>query len=207
MGQSAKSVVALQLRKNPRRPETAAFDLSLFATDLGWFGVWGIQGKVVSLCFGHVSADEVRRDSERLTCEIIETKPVAEHDWTPDLRRRLQQFAAGLRVDFAAVEIKLPPLSDFQNRVVAAVRRVSYGETVTYGQLASKAGFPGAARAVGSVMAANRIPIIVPCHRVVAAGNKLGGFSSPRGVQMKQRLLDMEAQGAWDRHEARKVEG
>ena len=65
------------------------------------------------------------------------------------------------------------------------------GHTVTYGELATRSGTPGAARAVGSVMARNRVPVVIPCHRVVAAGG-MGGFSAPNGLQLKQRMLNLE---------------
>ena len=68
----------------------------------------------------------------------------------------------------------------------------SRGLTRTYGELAAECGSPGAARAVGSVMAKNRYPLIVPCHRVLAAGGELGGYSAPDGLKMKRRLLEME---------------
>jgi methylated-DNA-[protein]-cysteine S-methyltransferase len=195
MGQSAKSRPVLRERKNLQISAACALELSLFETDLGWFGVWGADGKVVSLCFGHVSADEVRRDGDRSPSNDAQFGTALRRDWAPALRRRLVQFASGARVDFSNVDVSLPPLSEFQRQVVMALRRVRYGQTVSYGRLAELAGYPGAARAVGSVMAANRVPIIIPCHRVVAAGNRLGGFSSPLGVQMKRQLLDLEAQG------------
>jgi methylated-DNA-[protein]-cysteine S-methyltransferase len=69
---------------------------------------------------------------------------------------------------------------------------------MSYGELAAKAGYPRAARAVGSVMSSNRFPIVIPCHRVVAAGEKPGGYTSPQGVGMKLRLLALEAGAAAD---------
>jgi methylated-DNA-[protein]-cysteine S-methyltransferase len=64
---------------------------------------------------------------------------------------------------------------------------------LTYGELAAKAGYPGAARAVGNCMAANRIPLLIPCHRVVCAGGRLGSYSAPGGTVTKRRLLALEA--------------
>jgi methylated-DNA-[protein]-cysteine S-methyltransferase len=90
------------------------------------------------------------------------------------------------------VALDLTHLSAFQNRVVRNCRRISRGRVRSYGELAAAAGSPGAARAVGSVMARNRFPIIVPCHRVVASGGSLGGFSARDGVSMKRRMLEME---------------
>ncbi len=80
----------------------------------------------------------------------------------------------------------------FQRAVIDHCRRIPRGEVLTYGQLAERAGYPRSARAVGNVMATNRVPLIVPCHRVVGAGGNLGGFSAPQGLQMKRRLLRLE---------------
>jgi methylated-DNA-[protein]-cysteine S-methyltransferase len=116
-----------------------------------------------------------------------------ESDWHPALRRRLEAFAAGEPSEFDDIELALSPLTAFQQRVIAETRRVAYGQTVTYGELAERAGSPRAARAVGTVMSGNRVPIIIPCHRVLASGGRLGGYSAPRGIELKRRLLDMEA--------------
>jgi methylated-DNA-[protein]-cysteine S-methyltransferase len=67
---------------------------------------------------------------------------------------------------------------------------------MTYGELAAKAGSPRAARAVGSCMARNRIPLVIPCHRVVPSGGRLGSFSAPGGSETKRRLIDMERQSS-----------
>ena len=79
----------------------------------------------------------------------------------------------------------------FQKSVVAACRRIPSGDTISYGGLAAQIGRPGAARAVGTVMRKNAFPIIVPCHRVVAAGG-LGGFTGPQGVSTKVQLQAVE---------------
>jgi methylated-DNA-[protein]-cysteine S-methyltransferase len=113
--------------------------------------------------------------------------------WVADLIADLQQFAAGEPVDFSDVPLALDHLSRFGRRVVAACRAVRWGQVTTYGDLAAACGSPGAARAVGSVMARNRYPLIVPCHRVLASGGGLGGYSAPDGLRMKRRLLAMEA--------------
>jgi methylated-DNA-[protein]-cysteine S-methyltransferase len=95
-------------------------------------------------------------------------------------------------VNFDEFELRLPRQTLFRDQVLAATRRLDYGETTTYGDLARRVGHPGAARAVGTVMSTNRFPIIIPCHRVLAAGGKLGGYTSPAGTDLKQRLLEME---------------
>src|SRR4051794_23212288 len=112
--------------------------------------------------------------------------------WVGDLIAKLKLYAAGEKVDFADAPLSLDHLTTFGAKVIAACRRISWGGTSTYGELAAECGCPGAARAVGSVMAKNRYPLIVPCHRVLAAGGELGGYSALDGLKMKRRLLAME---------------
>ena len=113
--------------------------------------------------------------------------------WDRHLVARLQAYASGARDDFCDVPVELGPLTEFQRRVVQHCRRIPPGKTLSYGQLAAKAGFAGAARAVGNCLAANRIPLVIPCHRVIAAGGGLGGYSAAGGIRLKRRLLDLEA--------------
>jgi methylated-DNA-[protein]-cysteine S-methyltransferase len=112
--------------------------------------------------------------------------------WIAKLAERLQSYAAGSDESFDDVPLDLSHLSAFQNRVVRACRRIGRGRVRSYGDLAAAAGAPGAARAVGNVMAQNRYPIIVPCHRVVGSAGSLGGFSARDGISMKRRMLTME---------------
>ena len=115
-------------------------------------------------------------------------------DWSPQLRQKLVSYALGKQVRFDQVAIQRPrPLTDFQQRVVEIVRAIPRGETLTYGEVATRAGSPGAARAVGTVMSSNPVPIIVPCHRVVGSAGGLGGFSAAGGVRTKQWMLEIES--------------
>ena len=139
------------------------------------------------MTFGHATPLEVRQALGVAHAE-------EESDWLPKLRQRLERYAAGRRVDFDDIEVIRPrPLTDFQQRVVDTVRAIPRGKTMTYGEVADLVGSPGAARAVGTVMAHNPVPIIVPCHRVVGSAGGLGGFSAAGGVRTKQWLLDLES--------------
>jgi methylated-DNA-[protein]-cysteine S-methyltransferase len=109
-----------------------------------------------------------------------------------DVVERLKSYAAGEAVDFSDVRIDDGHLTEFGRKIVKACRRIARGGTKTYGELAARCGSPGAARAVGQVMARNRYPLVVPCHRVLAAGGLIGGFSAPEGLTMKRRLLSLE---------------
>jgi O-6-methylguanine DNA methyltransferase len=96
-------------------------------------------------------------------------------------------FSGRLRVFTVRLDVHGTP---FQERVWRALMSVPYGDVVTYGELAVMAGVPGAARAVGGAMNRNRVPIVIPCHRVVAAGGKIGGYGG--GLDIKRTLLDIE---------------
>lgn len=106
------------------------------------------------------------------------------------LGARLSAYFDGARVSFDDVRLDLSWCTPFQRSVAETLRGVPYGETVTYGELAALAGYPGAHRAAGTFCAGNRFGIIVPCHRVLAAGG-LGGYG-PLGVAYKRRLLELE---------------
>lgn len=190
MGQSAK------MRPSARQFAKDRPSLSIFATPLGWFGLLGDAGQTGDNCqvnavyAGHRTAAEVVSRAEGASVEFEEC------DWHPVLRHRLERYCSGVRVDFDDISLALPAMTVFQRRIISCVRRVGYGQTITYGELAERAGFPRAARAVGTVMASNRFPILIPCHRVLASGGRLGGYSSPQGIDLKRRLLDMESEGA-----------
>ena len=105
----------------------------------------------------------------------------------------VKRYFAGERIDFSGVELDLAGQGEFFMRIYAAARRIGWGQTSTYGTLAKEIGLgPEAARGVGQAMANNPIPLIIPCHRVMAAGGKVGGFSAPGGTTSKIRMLELE---------------
>jgi methylated-DNA-[protein]-cysteine S-methyltransferase len=106
-----------------------------------------------------------------------------------EVRRELEEYFAGLRRVFD-LTLDLRGLPPFTTSVLRELARVPYGETTTYGTLAERAGRPRAARAVGTVMNRNRIPIVLPCHRVVGAGGDLVGYAG--GLERKIALLELE---------------
>jgi methylated-DNA-[protein]-cysteine S-methyltransferase len=104
-----------------------------------------------------------------------------------------KRYFDGEQIDFSDLQLDLGGQADFFKQVYAAARRVGWGETTTYGALAKQLGAgPEVARSVGQAMARNPVPLIIPCHRVLAAGGKLGGFSAPGGSATKQRMLELE---------------
>ncbi len=166
--------------------------LSVFATELGWLGVVGKGETVMRTFVGHGSPDEVRSAARGALAGATTNEPLPERDWNPRLRRALESFARGNRVDFRHLAVDLGGLTAFRQKVLELTRRIPYGRTATYGELAQRAGKENAARAVGAAMASNPIPLIIPCHRVVASGGTIGGFSGPHGVELKRRLLELE---------------
>jgi len=104
----------------------------------------------------------------------------------------LERYFNHERISFARLPVDLQGLTGFQQQVLTLAIKISYGQLISYGCLALLAGYPGAARAVGGAMAANPIPIIIPCHRVVSASGALTGYSGPGGIVMKKSLLSLE---------------
>lgn len=104
---------------------------------------------------------------------------------------QLREYLCGTRKHFS-LPIDLSHLTTFQSLVLKAVARVPYGETRSYGEIAAQIGRPLAARAVGGANARNPLPMVIPCHRIIAADNSLGGYSGPGGMRTKRGLLDLE---------------
>ncbi len=104
---------------------------------------------------------------------------------------QLADYFVGRKVCFTA-PLDLSSLTPFARKVLTALSRLPYGRTTTYGQLAKRIGAAAGARAVGSVLARNPLPLIIPCHRVLPRSGALGGFSAPAGPPLKRRLLMLE---------------
>ena len=171
--------------------------MAIFPSALGWMAMLGRGETLLQLTFGHASPDDalaaLRAGGDAWQASSLE---IASTDWNPGLAGRLQAYAEGKGDDFLDVPLDLSDLSAFQRRVIEHCRRIPLGQTRTYGQLAALAGSPRAARAVGSVMSGNQTPLVVPCHRVVAAGGKVGRYSAAGGRRTKLRLLEAERASA-----------
>lgn len=111
--------------------------------------------------------------------------------WIAEAADRIRRHLAGEAAELSTIPLDLEGLPPFRRRVLETLRATKAGETFTYGQLARMAGSPGAARAVGQAMARNPLPIVIPCHRVVAADGP-GGFSLFGSLASKERLLALE---------------
>ena len=164
-------------------------NFAIFDTELGHFGiVWtnrGIAG--VDLPAG--SEEKTRARLLRRFPDARDAKP------SPEIQKIIDEVIAlisGEKVDFSHVVLDHAPLPEFSKRVYEIVRTIPIGQTLTYGDIAKKLGDVSLSREVGQAMGKNPTPIIMPCHRVVAASGKTGGFSAPGGVDTKMKLLSIE---------------
>jgi methylated-DNA-[protein]-cysteine S-methyltransferase len=160
-----------------------------FATRLGWMAIVAEQNHLKQLVFGYPSKKSAVAALDKRLAAAAQPK-----DADTPLVERLRAYAEGKADDFRDIAVDADNLTAFQRKVQKLCRAIPFGKTMTYGELAAKAGAPGAARAVGSCMAKNRFPLVVPCHRVVPSSGRLGNYSAPGGTATKQRLLDMEQQ-------------
>ena len=167
-------------------PSRLIFDV--FETQLGWLALAASTAGLLDLTFGHDTPHQA------LAAVNAHEHDDARHGvWDRAVKRRLIAFARGRHADFSAVPVDLSSFSDFQRRVFAGCRAIPFGEKTTYGQLAGRIGSPRAARAVGNTMARNRVPLVIPCHRVVPASAGVGNYSAGEGRRSKLRLLESEA--------------
>jgi methylated-DNA-[protein]-cysteine S-methyltransferase len=168
----------------------AANDYVIFETASGFCGIaWNGVG-ITRLELPTRSAEATARN-------LLRRQPGAAPGTPPpavaDAVAAVRQYFAGETVDFSAIPLDLGVQDGFFARIYDAARRIGWGHTTTYGALAKQLGAgPEAARDVGEAMAKNPVPLIIPCHRVLAAGGKLGGFSAPGGVATKRRMLELE---------------
>jgi methylated-DNA-[protein]-cysteine S-methyltransferase len=172
--------------------QSSAFQFSVFETRMGWLAIAARNGVLTRVKIGHPSEEMALQAF--IVDEGLSDARIELADWNPELRDQLTRFTDGEPVSFGQVELTWPePLTRFRHRVISETRRISWGNTLTYGEVAKRAGSSGAARAVGTVMSSNRFPFVVPCHRVVGSAGCLGGFTAPGGVGLKERLLIMES--------------
>ncbi len=163
---------------------------TIFETEGGFCGIaWNDAG---------ITRFQLPTDSERATEGLLlrrlvqaqKSPPPSEISNTIALVKR---YFSGERIDFSDIRLDLAGQDEVFRNIYAAARRIGWGHTTTYGTIARELGLgPEAAREVGQAMAKNPVALIIPCHRVLAAGGKIGGFSAPGGSNSKQRMLELE---------------
>jgi|SRR4051812_42562102 methylated-DNA-[protein]-cysteine S-methyltransferase len=166
---------------------TRAF--AVFDTAIGQCGIAWSDAGVTGFQLPERDATSTRTQLAQRFLQAVDAAP------PPQLQRAIDAIRALLRgdsVDLAFIPLDMDGVPEFHRRVYDVARTVRPGATITYGEIAKRLGDAGAARAVGRALGRNPFPMIVPCHRVTAAGGKTGGFSAPGGTVTKLRLLAIE---------------
>jgi len=156
-----------------------------FNTDMGWVGILGSTAGLLRITLPQRSAQEARQ----LLTDSVNYATQAPHLFK-DLMERLRSYFSGHKTTFPD-KLDLSKATAFQRQVWEITKHIPHGETRSYAWVAKQVGKLGAVRAVGQALARNPLPIIIPCHRVVASDGKLGGYSG--GLEMKRYLLWLEA--------------
>lgn len=161
-----------------------------FETAMGFCAIaWNAAG-IVCFRLPETRAEAAERSLLR---RLPRARPAAPSAPVADVIASARRYFEGEMVDFSGLALDLGRQEPFFARVYGTVRNLKWGETTTYGAVAKELGAdPEAARDVGQAMAQNPVPLIIPCHRVLAAGGKLGGFSAPGGSATKARMLELE---------------
>jgi methylated-DNA-[protein]-cysteine S-methyltransferase len=168
---------------------TTALGFAIFDTALGSCGIaWSERG-ICGVQLPEASAQATRARVRRRLGSVAEAPPA---DSILEAIAGVQGLLRGEPQDLTDVVLDSTGVADFARRVYVITRRIPPGSTRTYGEVAAELGDPTAARAVGRALGENPYPLIVPCHRVLAAQNRAGGFSAYGGVTTKLRLLEIE---------------
>ncbi len=168
----------------------AAASYHVFETAMGFCAIAWSESGVARFQLPVKSAEA----AERLLRRRAEgAEPAAPPDAIAAVVAAAKRYFDGEEADFSGVRLDLGDADAFFGQIYDALRRVGWGKTTTYGALAKEVGAGReAARDVGQAMAKNPVPLIIPCHRVLAAGGKIGGFSAPGGSKTKTRMLELE---------------
>ena len=161
----------------------------LFETAIGACGIAWTGDKLAAVQLPEVDEAGTRRRMLRYTGEVPEGVPP---QWVARAITRVQALLEGARDDLADLPLDLEGVPAFHQRVYEVTRAIAPGDVLTYGEVARCVGEPGAARAVGQALGANPFAPVVPCHRVLAAGGRSGGFSAEGGAMTKLRMLEIE---------------
>ena len=170
-------------------PAMSSLGFYLFDTPIGHCGIaWGERG-ILGLQLPEGDDARARKRLARRFPTATEAVPSA------DVKQAIVQITAllsGEPIDLSNIPLDMDRVGTFERQVYDIARKIPPGETLTYGEIAERLGDKLLARDVGQAMGKNPFPIVVPCHRVVAAGGKLGGFSARGGVDTKLRILAIE---------------
>lgn len=162
---------------------------TLFDTAIGICGIaWADRG-IVAVQLPQPDETQTRVRLKQRHADSVEAVPPAAVQVAID---RIKALMEGDRIDLTGIDLDLTDVPDFNRNVYAIARKIPPGKTMTYGDIAKQLGGVELSRDVGRAMGQNPCPVIVPCHRVLAAGGKPGGFSANGGVETKLRMLAIE---------------
>ena len=170
------------LRDNHPRTSCA-----IFKTSIGWCGVVTCRKELRRIFIGYKKRHQLLN---HMTGEF--GNDLIKISSTGELIEKINLYCSGEKVSFDGCKMDWSSLTSFQKKVLRATMKIPYGKVSTYGKLAKTIGHPNSSRAVGSALSKNPFPLIVPCHRIVRADEKVGGFSAGSGMKLKKKLLEME---------------
>lgn len=160
----------------------------IFQTKWGYFGIVGSDNNICRTFLPVTEPDLIK------VCFLKEF-PEATFDKNlfKNLQKQIIAYFEDKIVDFNTKNtVFLNNFGKFPNSILKTCQKIKYGQTITYKELAQKAGYTNASRAVGNVLAKNPIPLIIPCHRIIRSDGKMGGFTAPGGTNLKKRLIQHE---------------
>ncbi|MCP4258650.1 MAG: methylated-DNA--[protein]-cysteine S-methyltransferase [Planctomycetes bacterium] len=163
---------------------------TIFQTKWGYFGLAGTE---YSLCRTQLPGSKPEKIESFLLKNLLD--PKFDKNFCKILQQQIAAYFDGEYVKFSRdIPLILDGFSSFGKSVLTTCREIEIGQTTTYGKLAKKAGNPKASRAVGSTLAKNPMPLIIPCHRIIRSDGKMGGFSAPGGISVKKKMLELECE-------------
>jgi len=163
-------------------------EYTTFKTKWGYFGLAGTEKGIFRT---HLPAND--HNNVKLALLAGLSPPRHSSEYFADVQDKITAYFEGSYVDFGSdTPVLLDGMSQFARDILTVCRDITYGQAMSYGQLAAKAGRLNAARAVGAVMARNPVPLLIPCHRVMRGDGQIGGFSAAGGIELKERLLGHE---------------
>jgi methylated-DNA-[protein]-cysteine S-methyltransferase len=161
---------------------------TVFSTAWGHFGLIGTESALIRT---HLPLADSNRVVQSLLTHLGPASFNAKY--LQELQERIKAYYKGTCADsFSDVRVNLHAMGPFTSAVLRACRKIRPGQSVTYAQLAQKAGRAKAVRAVGGALARNLLPLIIPCHRVIRSDGRIGGFSGPGGIRLKRKMLEFE---------------
>ncbi len=160
----------------------------IFKTRWGYFGLAGTE---YALCRTQLPGPK----PEKIKSLLLKNFPHPQLDKTffKTLQEQITAYFDGVHINFSRdIPLGLDRFSSFGISVLTTCRDIGFGQTISYSGLAKKSGRPNASRAVGSTLAKNPLPLIIPCHRIIRSDGKMGGFSAPGGISFKKKMLELE---------------